>query len=83
MNCRYFENRDCEFYPCHKAENLNCLFCFCPLYNMDCGGNFEIIENEDGDKIKDCSGCIIPHTKSGYDYVIEKIKIAQTAEKRD
>ncbi|MBQ3009245.1 MAG: metal-binding protein, partial [Oscillospiraceae bacterium] len=31
---RFFENRDCEYYPCHKTDHpLNCLFCYCPLYS--------------------------------------------------
>ena len=36
----FFQNRACEFFPCHKgadAENFNCLFCYCPLYAL--GGN--------------------------------------------
>ena len=41
----FFQNRACEFFPCHKgadAENFNCLFCYCPLYALGrkCGGNF-------------------------------------------
>lgn len=82
MSCRYFENKDCEFYPCHKAEHLNCLFCFCPLYNMDCGGNFKMVEDSHGKLIKDCSDCTIPHTDWGYDYVIKKLKCVQNEEER-
>ena len=27
----YFENRDCQYYPCHKGmAEMNCLFCYCP-----------------------------------------------------
>ena len=74
MSYKYFENKDCEFYPCHKEGNLNCLFCFCPLYNMECGGNYEIILGSDGEPIKDCSNCIIPHSDSGYDYVMKYLK---------
>lgn len=34
---RYFENRACQYYPCHKGiEELNCLFCYCPLYTLKC-----------------------------------------------
>ncbi len=74
MSCKYFENRECEFYPCHNMENQNCLFCFCPLYFLDCGGNFVMIEFEDGREVKDCSECKIPHRCDGYDYVIKKLK---------
>lgn len=67
----YFENRDCDYYPCHDAEHINCMFCFCPLYpKEDCGGDFVM---KDGAK-KDCSSCLRPHGKDGYDYVIQKLK---------
>lgn len=40
-NFKYFENRDCKYYPCHKAEHINCLFCYCPLYlKDDCPGTY-------------------------------------------
>lgn len=74
MGYNYFENHDCEFYPCHNMEHLNCLFCFCPLYpDMECGGNFSIIEGKNGDPVKDCSNCTIPHSKECYDYIINKL----------
>lgn len=70
MNYQFFTNKDCEYYPCHKAEIINCLFCFCPLYPMkNCGGNFTILESGN----KDCSNCLLPHTMQGYDYVIKKL----------
>ena len=71
-NYAYFQNKDCEYYPCHKTdgEDFNCLFCFCPLYSMgkECGGNF--VYTEDG--VKDCSSCTIPHSEDGYDYIVKK-----------
>ncbi len=76
MSYRYFENKQCEFYPCHDIEKQNCLFCFCPLYFLDCGGNCEMIKCEDGKNIKDCSKCVVPHCHDGYDYVIKKLKEA-------
>ena len=30
----FFQNRPCEYFPCHKGipeEAFNCLFCYCPL----------------------------------------------------
>ncbi|MBR5155066.1 MAG: metal-binding protein [Clostridia bacterium] len=74
MNYKYFENKDCEFYPCHKMEEQNCLFCFCPLYFLDCGGKFKMIEGKAGHMIKDCSDCTIPHLPNGYDYVMKKLE---------
>lgn len=70
-NFKFFQHRECEFFPCHKTnneENFNCLFCYCPLYALGekCGGNFKYIEGG----IKDCSNCLIPHSPKGYDYII-------------
>jgi Zn-finger protein len=66
----HFCNRECEYFPCHKGvdpEQFNCLFCYCPLYMLDndCGGNFSYTKKG----IKDCSACLIPHSKGGYDYI--------------
>jgi Zn-finger protein len=33
----------------------------------NCGGNFKFIHG-----IKDCSNCLIPHSKNGYDYIMSK-----------
>lgn len=45
---------------CHKMDNINCLFCYCPLYeDENCGGNYIILENG----LKDCSKCTLPHTE--------------------
>ncbi|MBQ9179475.1 MAG: cysteine-rich small domain-containing protein [Firmicutes bacterium] len=76
---KYFQHRECEYFPCHEGadpDTFNCLFCYCPLYLMEdkCGGNFEHLEPEG---IKDCSKCLIPHSENGYDYVIAKIKKIQ------
>lgn len=44
---RYFENRACQYYPCHKGiEELNCLFCYCPLYTLKCPGNYHYLEKD-------------------------------------
>jgi Uncharacterized protein containing a Zn-finger-like domain len=69
MSFKFFQNTDCEFFPCHKLNGMNCLFCFCPLYLMDCGGNFTVTN----DGKKDCSDCILPHDLDGYDFVLKKI----------
>ena len=78
-----FTNKECEFFPCHgnaDADNFNCLFCYCPLYALGdkCGGDFTYIE----DGIKDCSNCLIPHSKNGYSYIISKFdEISELAKK--
>ncbi|MDD6915195.1 MAG: cysteine-rich small domain-containing protein [Eubacteriales bacterium] len=79
MSFKYFENRDCEFYPCHNLSEINCLFCFCPLYSKeDCGGEPEYILKECGAnrktvKIRDCSSCVFPHKKENYGEVIRRL----------
>lgn len=71
MSYKFFENKDCEYYPCHKSERINCLFCFCPLYKKDdCGGNYQKLPNG----VKDCSNCNLPHSEKGYDFIIDKLK---------
>ena len=67
----FFQNRECEYFPCHKGANpdtFNCLFCYCPLYALGrkCGGNFRY--NEKG--FKDCTNCSFPHRKENYEKVI-------------
>ena len=80
----FFQNQECEYFPCHKTKNkdFNCLFCFCPLYALgdQCGGNYTYTEKG----IKDCSGCLIPHSVGGYDYILSKFpQIAELARKKE
>ena len=77
-NYDFFQNKECEFFPCHKGmdeEKFSCLFCYCPLYALgkECGGNFEILENG----VKDCSGCTVPHKKENYGYITEQFEKIQ------
>lgn len=69
----FFQNRECEYFPCHKGanpENFNCLFCYCPLYALGkkCGGNFKYTDSG----YKDCSGCAFPHRRENYEKVVER-----------
>ena len=69
----YFQNSQCEFFPCHETEhpeNFNCLFCYCPLYALGkkCGGNFKYIAGG----VKDCSECLVPHKKENYAYITSR-----------
>lgn len=81
----FFENRACEYYPCHKGVpvgRFNCLFCYCPLYALgaDCGG--EVRYTAAG--VKDCSACSFPHEKENYEAVLAAFpKIAKLAEKKE
>ena len=63
----FFQNRDCEYFPCHAGadpENFNCLFCYCPLYALgdQCGGAFRYTEKGR----KDCTHCLFPHRRENY-----------------
>lgn len=78
----HFENTECEYYPCHKplGDYFNCMFCYCPLYALGdkCGGNFTYTSQG----VKDCSNCLIPHSKNGYDYILSKLgEISELAKK--
>ncbi|MGD8351444.1 MAG: cysteine-rich small domain-containing protein [Nitrospirota bacterium] len=69
---RFFENRGCEYFPCHDMEGrrMNCLFCYCPLYHSGCPGEAEFILLGGGE-VKDCSRCDFPHRPENYDAVVE------------
>lgn len=59
---RFMQNRQCEYFPCHKRiaeEDFNCLFGYCPLYTLGrkCGGNFHYTAQGR----KSCVDCTFPH----------------------
>jgi Zn-finger protein len=73
-NFSHFSHEQCEYFPCHDTDDLdhfNCLFCYCPLYPLgdDCGG--VVAYTVSG--IKDCSHCLIPHSKHGFEFVQKHI----------
>ena len=72
-NYRFFQNRACEYFPCHEGvpeENFNCLFCYCPLYALGrkCGGNCTYTEGG----FKSCMNCSFPHHRENYDALIAR-----------
>ena len=72
---RFFQNRQCEFFPCHGGvaeADFNCLFCFCPLYALGrgCGG----APSYTAGGVKDCSGCALPHLRQNYDRVLARYR---------
>ena len=80
----FFQNKDCEYFPCHPGANpdtFSCLFCYCPLYALgdSCGGNFTYTENG----IKDCSGCLRPHKRECYGDITAKIGDVITLVKKE
>ena len=69
----FTQHVNCEFFPCPPTdhpEDFNCLFCYCPLYTLGsgCGGNFKYLENG----VKDCSGCLRPHRRDSYGYIMSR-----------
>lgn len=69
---RFFANKECQYYPCHGGiEELNCLFCYCPLYVLEhCPGNCSYIEIN-GKRIKECTNCTFPHQAENYDMIMK------------
>lgn len=68
----FFQNKDCEYFPCHPhadPSTFSCLFCYCPLYALGdrCGGNFTYTEHG----IKDCTNCLRPHRRENYDQICQ------------
>lgn len=84
-NARFFQNRACEYFPCHEGvpeEKFNCLFCFCPLYALGrkCGGNCTYTEKGR----KSCRSCTFPHDKNNYDAVMARYSdIADVVKRSD
>lgn len=75
---QFFQNRECEYFPCHVVEDVgtfNCLFCYCPLYLQEkCIGNASYILDAQGQKIKDCSNCTVPHHAENYNKILNKLQ---------
>lgn len=74
-NFKFVQNTDCEFFPCHEMkeqEELNCLFCYCPLAFLQCpakeGTDYTILDYG-GSIRKDCSNCTITHGNGGWEIV--------------
>lgn len=84
-NYDFFQNTNCEYFPCHKCddpEKFSCLFCYCPLYALgeDCGGNFTYTQSG----IKDCSACLRPHKRENYEAISrEMVKIIELVKKKE
>ena len=68
---KYFENRKCKYYPCHQdMQDINCMFCYCPFYNVvNCPGKYKYIESN-GRQIKECTVCTFPHKAENYEVII-------------
>ncbi len=75
---RFFENRDCKYFPCHagmEGQPFNCLFCYCPMNPYeDCPGNPVYRETKNGRRIKVCTGCTFPHQAEHYDEIMDFLR---------
>lgn len=82
---KYFENRECKYFPCHElnpdTDGFNCLFCYCPLNCRNhCPGNFTWIE-KDGYRIKNCMECTYPHRPENYEAIMEFLKSPEKSQR--
>ena len=84
MSYDFFQNVECEYFPCHQGlekDQFNCLFCYCPLYALGekCGGNF--VYTPQG--IKDCSQCLRPHRRESYQSILNQMdKVLELSKKK-
>jgi Zn-finger protein len=83
-NYKFFQHKDCEYFPCHKgvdAEDFNCLFCYCPLYFLgrECGGSFTYTKKG----VKNCMGCSRPHRRENYEVIIDRLREAMRVSAKD
>ena len=82
---RFFQNRGCPFFPCHKGvaeKDFNCLFCYCPLYALgeSCGGSFRYTASG----VKSCENCAFPHRRENYEKVLARWpEIAALTKRKD
>ena len=72
----FFENRGCQFFPCHALEgDFNCLFCYCPFYQKNpCPGNPTFIKKDDGRILKRCTDCTFPHKPENYERIMRLLR---------
>ena len=65
MSYKYYQNKKCEWFPCHDTPvwKFNCLMCFCPFYNTK-----ECVNDNN------CEECVYPHIKDNYDSIINTLK---------
>lgn len=58
-----YTNDKCEFFPCHRdvTRSFNCLFCYCPILQLECPGPYKVFTSKYGKPTKDCSDCTLPH----------------------
>lgn len=71
----FFTNRACRYYPCHDLEEINCLFCYCPLYSLPrCPGTYHVVTTKDGRRVKSCIDCTFPHRRENIPEIFRYLK---------
>jgi Zn-finger protein len=66
-NSSFFENSECEYYPCHSGiKEINCLFCYCPLF-WDC----PFPDGGAKNKGLSCPECTYVHRKENYAHMMQ------------
>lgn len=79
----FFQNKLCEFYPCHPGadpETFSCLFCDCPLYaGRPVRGELPLY----GKRGQGLYHCLRPHVRENYGKILEKMpEILELAKKK-
>lgn len=82
----FFQNKECRYFPCHgkqpgtgsvPVEEFNCLFCYCPLYNVPCDGKYTM-----EDYGKDCSKCTRNHDKDSWKFIVSRLRTNMSIKKK-
>lgn len=73
FNSKWFRNSDCEYFPCHVGvdyNDFNCKYCYCPLFSLDCDGEFIILDGG----MKSCMNCTFPHDKNNNGEILRMLR---------
>lgn len=71
------QNTGCRYFPCHSTvpvEEFNCLFCYCPLFFIECDGRYTLMDNG----FKDCSKCTRNHDKDSWKFIVSRLRDKMT-----
>ncbi len=80
----FFANKSCQYYPCHQGiSEINCLFCYCPLYFLkSCPGTYTWLIR-DGKRLKNCTDCTWPHEAEHYGEICRILRNAMWQDSRE
>ncbi|ODS35807.1 MAG: hypothetical protein A7316_03245 [Candidatus Altiarchaeales archaeon WOR_SM1_86-2] len=67
-------DKECEYYPCHDLDEMDCTFCFCPFYPCgDTSTGGELIKTEGGKEVWGCKNCTWIHKPEVAQKVLDEI----------